>query len=209
MIDTVILDYGHGGIDSDGNYTTAPSKMAKVNGEWVYEGVLNRTIGGMLYHLLKWDWKRKLKVVQTVAADDPRDISLAQRVRKCNAESNAIFVSIHCNASPNGVGEGFEIFTTRGQNNSDILAECIAEEIGKLKGNNALRMRYDLTDGDLDKEADHYVTRKSIHPAVLVECLFFDNAKDLEKFNDLKFRQAFVAALYHGIVRYIDLKNND
>lgn len=195
----IILDYGHGGIDKDGNYTTAPSKMAKVNSEWVYEGVLNRMIGGMLYHLLKWDG---YNVIQTVRADDPRDISLRHRVRVANSVDNAIFISIHCNAF-NGKAHGFEIFTTRRQNNSDILAEYIATEVAELRPQYPLRMRFDLSDGDKDKEQDFYVIRKSKHPSVLVECLFFDNEKDMEMFNDLKFRQDFVAALYKGIVNYV------
>lgn len=206
MIDTVILDYGHGGVDKDGNYTTAPSKMAEVNGEDVYEGVLNRTLGGMLYHLLKWDYKRKLKVVQTVKADDPRDISLGHRVRVANREKNAVFISIHCNAF-DGTAHGFEIFTTRKQNNSDLLAESIATEVADLNPQHPLRMRFDLSDGDKDKEKDFYVIKRCVHPSVLVECLFFDNVKDLEMFNDLKFRQDFVAALYRGIVNFIDEQN--
>ena len=54
MITNVVLDFGHGGIDKDGNYTTAPKKMHTYdNGEVAYEGVLNRQIGKYIKDCLK------------------------------------------------------------------------------------------------------------------------------------------------------------
>ena len=50
----IILDFGHGGIDQNGTYTTAPAKMFTFsNGEIAYEGVLNRQIGGLVEIYLK------------------------------------------------------------------------------------------------------------------------------------------------------------
>lgn len=196
----VILDYGHGGVDANGKYTTAPAKQALVNGEWVYEGVLNRTIGGMLHHLLDW---HGYEVIETVAVEDARDIPLEDRVRTINSVNKAIMVSIHCNAF-NGKARGFEIYTTRGQNNSDKLAESIASRVDELRDDFDVLMRLDTSDGDMDKEIDFYVIRKSKHPAVLVECLFFDNPEDLALYNNMAFRQQFVVALYDGIVEYIE-----
>ena len=41
MIKNIVLDFGHGGIDINGNYTTAPNKMHKFsNGQIAYEGVV-------------------------------------------------------------------------------------------------------------------------------------------------------------------------
>lgn len=203
-INTVVLDYGHAGLDKDGNYATAPSKMAKVNGKWIYEGHINRIIGGMLHHLLSWNTDHDLKIVETVKANDPRDLSLGYRSRIGNQESNAIFISIHCNAF-NGKARGFEIFTTRENNNSDILAEFIANRVDDLPAEfPSYKMRFDETDGDKDKEADHAVTKNSKHPSVLVECFFFDNAEDLALFNDEDFRTKFVVALYRGIIDFVE-----
>ena len=192
----VIIDCGHGGIDKDGNYTTAPDKQAKVNGKWVYEGLLNRTIGGMLAHLLQWDGHN---VIFTVHPNDSRDISLSQRVKVANANTDGLFVSIHCNAF-NGSVRGFEIFTTKGETNSDKLAERIASEVEKVVKPYGLPLRFDNTDGDKDKEVDYYVLRKTKGVAVLVECFFFDNIQDMALFNDKDFLGKFVGALYRGVV---------
>ena len=66
---------------------------------------------------------------------DYRDFSLSKRVEIINKFSakNSILISIHNNATliP-GTATGFEIFTTKGQNNSDKLADCIFLEVEKI-----------------------------------------------------------------------------
>lgn len=202
-IKTVVIDYGHGGIDpSNGRYTTAPSKQAVVNGEMVHEGVINRDIGRRLFDALASDG---YNVVETVKAFDHTDLSLSSRVRIANKVDNAIFISIHCNAF-NGKARGFEVWTTIGQNNSDILAECIAESLEPME-HKGLVMRFDTwSDDDKDKEKDFYVIKFSKHPSVLVECFFFDNAKDLELYNDKVWLNDFISSLKNGIIDYINGK---
>jgi N-acetylmuramoyl-L-alanine amidase len=195
----IIIDCGHGGIDKDGNYTTAPAKQAKVNGKWVFEGVLNRTIGGMLAHLLEWDGH---KVVFTVHPNDSKDVALKERVKIANANSDGVLLSIHCNAF-NGSARGFEIFTSKGQTSSDKAAQNIANEVEKVVTPYGMPLRFDYTDGDKDKEVDYYVLRKTKGTAVLVECLFFDNAEDMDLYNDKDFLTKFVSALYKGIITKI------
>jgi N-acetylmuramoyl-L-alanine amidase len=199
MSKTIVLDPGHGGIDKNGNYTTAPAKMAKVNGEWVYEGLINRQFAGMLGHLLKWDG---YNVIYTVHPDDPRDLSLSWRVRVANQYSSAPMISLHSNAF-NGKAEGWEIYTSKGTTQSDYLAESIAREVELLYNKLDIKLRYDWSDKDRDKEEDFYVLRKTKGTAVLIETLFFDNPSDWAKLNDLTFRQQMVAAYYKGIKNYI------
>lgn len=198
-VKTILIDCGHGGIDQDGNYTTAPSKQAMVNGEMIHEGVINREIGRALHKLLTLDG---YNVAAIVDYDDPTDVSLGERVRISNTYDKAILISIHCNAF-NGKAHGFEIFTTRKKNKSDILAECIADSIEPFE-QKGLVMRFDESDGDKDKEADHYVTRKTKHWATLVECFFFDNAGDIELYRNPAWFNDFVEALRDGIVNYIN-----
>lgn len=202
MIKNIILDFGHGGIDENGNYTTAPSKMYKFeNGEIAYEGVLNRQIGGYLYTYLKDN--TNLNILCTVKEDDPTDISLQQRVRFINQYTayETLFVSIHCNA---GKGSGFEIFTTKGTTNSDKLAECIADEIEILYKELNLKLRYDFSDGDKDKEENFFVLRNTYCPAVLIECLFFDNYEDYKFLKDPNFQTKCAFHIYKGILKYIN-----
>ena len=204
MIKNVVLDFGHGGIDSNGKYTTAPSKMFKFpDGEVAYEGVLNRQIGGHLYTYLRNHLG--LNVICTVKEDDPRDISLSHRVRVANSlpTKETIFISIHCNAG-GGKGTGFEIFTTRGTTLSDTLAEDIANSVESEYEEVGLRLRYDFSDGDKDKEADFYVLRKTRGVAVLLECGFFDNKKDFDLLKNQDFQCEIAKGIYEGIIKFID-----
>lgn len=201
MIKNIILDPGHGGIDADGNYTTAPSKMFKFDdGVVAYEGLLNRQI--MFYVLQCLQEHEEFNVVTTVGVDDPRDITLPWRVRKANQfnKDETLYISIHCNA---GGGTGFEIFTTRGHTKSDPLAEAIADAVEGVYEKHELKLRYDFSDGDKDKEADFYVLRKTNCPAVLLECGFFDNRKDFELLKDPEFQGDLGSFIYTGILNYI------
>lgn len=201
----VVLDFGHGGIDANGNYTTAPAKMHKFsNGEVAYEGVLNRQIGGHVYTCLRSH--QELNVVCTVKEDDPRDIALSQRVRVANKfdPKETIFISIHCNASTNHNASGFELFTTKGVTKSDKLAESIANSVESTLDKYQVRKRYDMSDGDKDKEVDFYVLRKTKSPAVLLECGFFDNRKDFDLLKDPVYQGHLGSFIYTGILNFIN-----
>lgn len=202
-IKNIVLDFGHGGIDKYGNYTTAPAKMHKFsNGDIAYEGELNRQIGGHVYTCLRSH--REFNVVCTVKEDDPRDISLSHRVRVANKfnPSETLFVSIHCNASSGHNASGFELFTTKGATKSDKFAEKIADAVEGCYSKRNIRLRYDLSDGDKDKEADFYVLRKTKCPAVLLECGFFDNTKDFKFLKDPIFQGDLGSMIYTGILNY-------
>jgi N-acetylmuramoyl-L-alanine amidase len=186
----VVLDPGHG--------TYSEHKSHVVNGKKIYEGLINRQFAGMLGHLLKWDGHQ---VVYTVHPDDDRDLSLAWRVRVANQHPDALFISLHSNASPNHNARGWEIFTSRGHTKSDYLATCIYNEVAKVHAD--VKMRTDYSDGDADKEADFYVLRKTKGVAVLIETLFFDQPDDVALLEDLAFRQKMVAAYYNGIKEYL------
>jgi len=204
-IKNVILDFGHGGIDANGNYTTAPAKMFKFpNGEIAYEGVLNRQIGGHVVTCLRSHLD--LNVVTTVAETDPRDLSLGWRVRVANKfnPKETIFISIHNNA---GGGQGFELYTTKGKTKSDDLAESLANNMEHTFKQYDMKLRYDFSDSDKDKEVDFYVLRKTKCPAVLLECGFFDSRKDFDKLKDPIFQAHLGSFIYTGIIEFINKEN--
>ncbi|MDX2361893.1 MAG: N-acetylmuramoyl-L-alanine amidase [Crocinitomicaceae bacterium] len=203
MVKNIVLDFGHGGLDENGRYTTH-GKMHKFNAkEIAYEGVLNRQIGGVLQSYLR-SLGPEYNIITTVNADDSRDLSLSYRVKVANKykASETIFVSIHSNAA-GGRGKGFELYTTRGVTKSDALAESIANEIEPFYKSLELKLRYDTRDGDKDKEVDFYVLRKTNCPAVLLECLFFDNYEEFKLLRDPEFQKELAWRIYQGIVKHI------
>lgn len=208
-IKNIILDPGHGGLDSSGKYTTAPNKMHTFSdGRVVYEGVLNRQIAGKLGYIL--EGHTPYNVFFTVKPDDPRDIALSQRKNMANMfpKYETIYISIHCNASSSHRATGFEIYTSPGPTKSDKLAEFIADSVGPLYRKMSVKLRYDLSDGDKDKEAEFYVLTKTKCPAVLLELGFFDYEPDLDLLEDDQFQWDLAQLIYEGIVKFIEDENN-
>ena len=201
MIKNVVLDFGHGSIDGDGNYTTAPKKMHTYDdGTIAYEGVLNRQIGEQIFNCLKEH--TELNVVLTVGVDDPTDLSLNKRIEIANNldPKSTIFVSVHCNASPSHNAGGFEIFTSEGVTQSDTLASDV-RDMARLAVH-----RFGMRDRGL-KEANFKVLRKTKCTAILIECGFFDFKPDFVKLKDPRFQGDLGSMIYTGIINYINGKN--
>ena len=185
----IIFDIGHGGIDPEtGEYVTAPNKQHFHHDfGWFHEGDWNRTVMKEIDRLFQ-DYNSKAKSNEQIRYNwypyDHQDVSLRSRVQSynemTNAQSKAVILSLHAHASPNHNGRGFEIFTSKGETLSDQYATMIGNEFNAdpiLVDSFAFRTDY-ASDGDMDKEADFYVLRKTIAPAVLVEHGFFDNLED-------------------------------
>lgn len=167
----IILDNGHGhetpGKRSPAGMLAAPGEVALYEYEFNRD-IVNRIIQALdqkgidFYELVPEDW----------------DVSLPDRCARANAvaakHKGAWLLSVHANA---GGGTGWEVFTYTGQNKSDKIAEVFAQEARKALPE--FTMRFDTTDGDLDKEAPYYILKHTACPAVLTENLFMDTPKDL------------------------------
>lgn len=171
---TFLIDNGHGGL-VNGVPQTAGKRSEDFGKGILYEGVTNRAITKKIVELCK---KEGITAVNLVPEDI--DISLGERVRRANKYDaiTAIFVSIHSNASDNEKADGFEIFTTKGQNGSDPVAEAIFQEMKKAFPKN--KMRTETADGDNDKEIDFFVIKNVKCRAVLGENFFMTNKDDYE-----------------------------
>lgn len=165
----VILDNGHG--------VNTPGKRSPDNSffEWEWNRMFVKRLTPELETL---GYK-----VFTIVTEDI-DVGLSERADRANkiiAEYGAdkcIFLSIHCNAAGNGKwmnATGWSAWTTRGQNNSDKLAECLCDA-SEIIG---IKLRKDLVDGDKDYEKNFTVIYKTNCPAVLVENMFMDSKSDL------------------------------
>jgi N-acetylmuramoyl-L-alanine amidase len=180
-----LIDAGHGGINALGVYTTAPYKMKKFKDFNIYEGVINRIIAALLYKQLQ-----QVGIDFHLIFEDVVDTPLSHRIALANKatakqhdlyQRKCILISIHSNA---GEGKGFEVFTSFGQNESDIVAERLCR-IYKKNFPEFPYKRVDLSDGDMDKEANFAMVGGNkkfplLCPAVLAENLFFDEINQAE-----------------------------
>lgn len=137
------------------------------------------------------------------------DVPLAERCRRANEykASEAVLVSIHCNAAGKGSdwmsARGWEAWTSVGKTKADKLATCLYENAEHcLPG---MKIRKDMTDGDQDKENGFYILKHTKCPAVLTENLFQDNKEDVEFLLSEEGKLAIVNLHVWGIMKYLGL----
>lgn len=189
MSKTICLDFGHAQKDS-----------GAVGKNGTYEKNINLSVGLKIANYLK---QNKLNVVMTRESDDvPWDttnmsVDLRERVKIANKSNADVFVSIHCNSATNRTAKGFEIYSTRGQNNSDILATKINARVKATFPN--FTYREDWSDGDVDKEAGFYVIQHSNMTSCLIEQLFISNPEEEKILNDPVYQDKMAFAIAQGI----------
>jgi N-acetylmuramoyl-L-alanine amidase len=190
-----LLDNGHGGV-IDGLYQTEGKRSpAWDDGSILYEGEFNRSIVNRLIELLT---RERINYVNI--APELEDVSLNERVSRANAyhdQNECIYLSIHANA---GGGHGYEVYTSPGQTDSDKVATVFFDEFKNEFPDT--RMRSDTLDGDVDKEANYYVLKKTRMPAILTENFFMDNEQECREYlMSRKGRDRIARAHYAAIQR--------
>ena len=202
MIQTVLIDNGHG-INTFGK-----KSPLLPNGKQLFEWEYSRALANKLIPLLEVNGIKAVKLVP-----EDKDIPLVDRTKRANKyksehlNEQCIFISLHGNAAGNGGwqnAQGWECFTTKGQNNSDKLAECLYDAF--QNNFKERKIRTDKTDGDRDKEADFTVIKLANMPAVLTENFFYDNKEECEWMLQDSTQERIAMAHLEGILRYFKLK---
>lgn len=182
----VVLDPGHGGSD--------PGAINRKAG--IEEADMALDVCLRAEALLK----PYVQVLLTRRADVFK--SLSSRPALANSVFADCFVSYHFNSSSSEeTASSWEIFSTPGQNNSDKLATAIGEAHGKLFPDQ--RARKDESDGDLDKEANFLVIRKTHCPSVLMEGEFINTPHGAARIKNPAERQKMALAVAIGVLDFL------
>lgn len=196
---TVILDPGHGGQDKGAASRYELEKNFALD--------VARRVRNELQ-------KAGVKVQMTRNSDD--FVELHDRAAVGNARQDAIFVSLHFNASPNLSAEGLEIFciTPRGSPSTEydeLLVRDMVQEYGnenELQSFTLANTIYHSLHGSLKmtdrgvKRARFAVLRLSKLPSVLVEGGFLTNPTDARLIATKDWRDTYARAIATGILEY-------
>tara|TARA_R110000772_G_scaffold266171_1_gene388311 strand:- start:33297 stop:33947 length:651 start_codon:yes stop_codon:yes gene_type:complete len=181
----LVSDAGHGGYDAG---------AIGVNG-------LRESSVTLQFSLRFAHWFKELTVgVVKQTREVDTYVGLSDRARIANTLGVPL-ISWHCNAY-NKSANGVEAFTSPGETNSDPLATAMLEAY--INENPDVAQRFDLSDGDPDKESRFTVLTKTNKEAVLFELGFIDSPKDHKFLSDYKWIdrnakvQASVIAEYFG-----------
>ena len=208
----ICLDNGHGD-NTPGK--CSPWSACKVPPELPFrEYAYTRELVRMLTPLLEEDGFEVYQVVP-----EEYDVTLAERCSRINKKvkqaategKHALMISIHNNAAGNGrewkKAYGWSVWTTRGQNISDKLAQCLYDAAIEVLTPLGQKTRKDRSDGDDDYEADFYITKRSNCPAVLVENMFQDCIDEVKWMLTDEGKQALVEIHRKGINKFVEMMN--
>ncbi len=221
LIDTIVLDPGHGGHD--------PGAIGP-------NGVKEKDVALAIAKRVKRLLEKSLDVRVVMTRDNDSFVPLKDRTQFANSEQGKIFISIHCNANRSrrvtgattyflgpakteealevarrensvinyeadssayaGLGaEGF-ILRALAQNafnrESEDLAAIVQEE---LSGNTKLANRG-------VKQAGYYVLIGASMPNILVETAFISNQREEAMLNDSSFQQNIAEAIFNSIKKF-------
>ena len=193
-VDTVVIDAGHGGEDGG-----ASSKGG------VPEKNINLAIAKDLQSLLEVSG---YKVVMTrdadvSIADDNIDTikgrktsDMHNRLKILESQGSCVFVSIHQNFFTQSRYCGAQVFYSKNNENSKVLADIIADEIkGLIQPDNERKSK--------PATSSIFLLWHAKVPAVLVECGFLSNEAEAAKLNNTEYQQQMAFAIYCGLMGYL------
>jgi N-acetylmuramoyl-L-alanine amidase len=186
----VLIDAGHGGIDSGTLWNN------------VLEKDINLAISRKLYLLLR---SKGIKVVLNrtgdyALSDDNRwhltrsrhRRDLSQRRGLSDEIGASMFVSIHVNWSPKGAKRG-PLVIHQAEGRSALLAKFIQDSLNQQQGRDRLPQIADK----------YYLLNRVQIPSVIVETAFLNNAADREMLTSLPGQNRLAAAIANGIMAFL------
>lgn len=190
----IVIDAGHGGEDGG----------ASANG--LLEKDINLSIALKLRDMLTISGYQVVMTrdsdvsVYDSTADTTREkkvSDLKNRVEMINSGKNNILVSIHQNKFEQSQYFGTQMFYSKNNPKSAVLAEELRKSVtGFLQPDNKRELKQ--ADGSI------YILDKAQVPAVIVECGFLSNEDEAKKLADSDYQQKMAFSIYSGIIGYMN-----
>lgn len=190
--DTIVIDAGHGGEDSG---AVAENKILekdinldialKLKDMLVSSGfkILMTRVGDVSIY----DKGKNKNLRQKKASD------MKNRLKLINSAPGNVLISIHQNKFPEKKYSGTQVFFSKNNEWSEILAKSIQLSVKSL-----LQPENDREVKPAAKNI--YILHNSNVPAVIVECGFMSNEEELDKLTQEDYRLKMAFSIYCGIL---------
>lgn len=174
----IVLDAGHGGKDQGAS-----------GGETI-EKEITLAIAKKTKAILK---EKGYKVKMT--REDDTFVELEERAEYANRKEAKVFVSIHCNSSESGEGNGIETYyTDQKDEHSQELAQLIQKNVVAQTG---------ARDREA-KTANYTVIVRTDMPAALVETGFLSDSNERELLQQEEYQDKLAKGIAGGIIAYLE-----
>ncbi len=193
----IIIDAGHGGFDggavaTDGtsekninlNIALSVAEMLKLQG---YDVVMTRTTDSGTED-------------NTDSSISSRKVSdLHNRLKMINSYPDAIFVSVHLNKFTTSSARGAQVFYSKNHGDSSLLGQSIQQSIvSNIQPENDRVIK--------QSTKSTYLLHNAQIPAVIVECGFLSNPKELELLKSETYQTQLAFCIFCGINDYLNEK---
>lgn len=187
----VVVDAGHGGDDpgerGKGGIEEKDITLA------VAKKLTDYLTQGGAKVLLTRETDTDLSDPATVGAAAKMMESLQRRVALANDNKAELFLSIHVSSFSDNSKCGAQTFVQQGMEKSLLAGRLIQEELaGRLKN----------TKSDQPVEVDHYLTKNTTMPAVVIEAGFLSNDAEARLLMDESYQERVALAIYTGVIKY-------
>lgn len=187
---TFVIDAGHGGEDagavaSDGtlekdlnlNISRSLCLLYELNGE---NAVMTRYEDTLLYdHYGDLDnYKGKKKIYD-----------LKNRVRITKEQENPVYIGIHMNKFPQSKYRGLQVYYSKNNEKSRILAENVQK-------NTHTYIQFDNKRQIKQADSSIYILDALDCPSILVECGFMSNAEELNLYKSEEYRRDIATVIF-------------
>lgn len=194
---TVVLDAGHGGedggcegyglIEKDLNLDIT-LRVALLLREQGVNVVLTRDTDILLYDKNSdYEGKKKYQDVR-------RRLEIAQ------SQENPVLVSIHMNSFSQSKYSGLQVWYSKNDVHSKILANLI-------QSNNKTELQPNNKRVTKESTSSIFLLHNATFPAVLIECGFLSNPDEAHALGDAEYRQKLANVIFKSIMTYISQNN--
>lgn len=189
---TVILDAGHGGMDS-GAVSVFGDEEKHLN------LAVTKKLGAFLENAgVRVIYTRSEDVMlqseNAVGSRKTRDLMKRVEIAKNNPE--AVFVSIHMNTLPIEKYKGLQVFYTEQNDANRALAQVIQNTVRST-------LQQDNNRVAKDAEGKIYILDRINQPAILIECGFLSNREETTLLKDEAYQAKLAYVLAHPILDFL------
>lgn len=193
---TIILDAGHGG--EDGGAVAADGSLEKH-----YNLDIAKRLEKILilygFNVIMTRTEDKMTCDDNLTSQRQKKISdIRNRLNIIESTDNSIFVSIHQNNFNDPSQKGIQVFYSKNNFQSRVLAESIQNSVvSSIQINNKRKVKKSGT--------EIYLLYHSEIPSVMVECGFLSNPEDLSLLDDECYKQKLSMCIADGILKFVTL----
>ena len=194
-VPVIIIDAGHGGEDGGTQSSTGilekdinlsiSLKLEALFNSLGFKTIMVRTSDEMIYD-------GSCKTIREKKASD-----IHNRMNLMLSYPNSIFLSIHQNHFSESKYRGAQVFYSKNNPESEIIAESIQKSIvEKLQNENERMIKPSGT--------EIYLLYHAKTPAVMVECGFLSNGGEAQLLNDESYQKKMAVAVADGVIKYLN-----